>query len=184
MQRPKAELLIQGQPILRFLHDQWQWPGPTLIVTAPGREHPPGHELFTKEVPDPVPDQGPLRGIVTALESCQTPTLIVTTVDMPNVTTRELSWLLVQLNENHLGVLCTRHFEGREEIEPFPCTLSIKAKQSVNKHLDSGMRSVHSLAKLPGLAIVSTPEDWPHDVWANLNTPEDYQRFVQSSRVP
>ena len=41
---PKAELAIQDKPLLTFLLDRLKWPGPTLLVTAPGREHPPGFE--------------------------------------------------------------------------------------------------------------------------------------------
>src|SRR5438552_17571218 len=71
MGKPKALLEINGRPILAYLLEQFAWPGPTLLVTAPGREKPPGHELFSREVVDPVAGEGPLRGILTALEgSC------------------------------------------------------------------------------------------------------------------
>src|SRR4051794_14061635 len=85
MGKPKAWLTLRGQPILEYLLDRFAWPGPTLLVTAPGREHPPGYERFTREVVDPIADLGPLRGVLTALEHAQTPTVVVTTVDMPNV---------------------------------------------------------------------------------------------------
>jgi hypothetical protein len=60
---------------------------------------------------------------------------------------------------------------------------SIDAKQAVIDHFAGGARSVHSLAKIPGVAVVDTPDDWQDDVWINLNTPQDYQRFLQSSGV-
>src|SRR5688572_29494375 len=83
MGRAKSLLTVHGRPVLEYLHRQFAWPGPTLLVTTPGRERPPGHELFSREVTDPVADLGPLRGLLTALEQCTTPLLIVSTVDMP-----------------------------------------------------------------------------------------------------
>ena len=44
-----------------------QWPGPTLLVTAPAVAHPPAADLFDREAVDPVDGLGPLRGVLTAL---------------------------------------------------------------------------------------------------------------------
>src|SRR5438045_8884890 len=92
MGRPKAWLTLAGEPVLRFLLKQFAWPGPTLLVTAPGRERPPGVEAFDREVTDRVAAVGPLRGMLTALEHCRTPRLAVGTVDMPCVTREHLLW--------------------------------------------------------------------------------------------
>jgi hypothetical protein len=51
---PKAEIRIEGRPILEHLLDAIRWPGPTMLVTAPGREHPPANERFDREVVDAV----------------------------------------------------------------------------------------------------------------------------------
>ena len=86
MGMPKAWLKIDGRPILDSLIDHLAWPGPTMLVTAPGREHPPGWERFGVEiVSDPAPDGGPLLGILTALAELHTPLLLILTVDMPGV---------------------------------------------------------------------------------------------------
>ena len=69
MGQPKGLLTLKGQPILDYLLDALAWPGPTLLVTAPGREHPPGWERFDNEAADPESGGGPLRGVLTALES-------------------------------------------------------------------------------------------------------------------
>src|SRR4051794_29684613 len=69
---PKSNLTLHGRPILDYLLDRFSWPGPTLLITSPGREHPPGHTRFSAEAVDPVPDQGPLRGILTALQHATT----------------------------------------------------------------------------------------------------------------
>src|ERR1700721_4778762 len=69
---PKQNLEINGRPILEFLLNQFAWPGPTLLVTAPSRRHPPGAHLFYAEAVDAIENQGPLRGVLTALENAST----------------------------------------------------------------------------------------------------------------
>src|SRR5688572_13975666 len=92
MGRPKALLEVGGKPILEFLLDRLDWPGPTLLVTAPGRRRPPGAARFDREAVDEVADEGPLRGVYTALTHATTPALVVIAVDMPAVERADLEW--------------------------------------------------------------------------------------------
>src|SRR5438552_4199652 len=98
MGKPKAWLQYNNQPILEYLLDRWRWPGETLLITSPGRERPPGSSRFTREVIDPLPDQGPLRGMLTALQSSHTDTLIIATCDMPLIDNDHFTWLADQLS--------------------------------------------------------------------------------------
>src|SRR5438105_10503881 len=108
MRKPKGLLDVRGQPILGYLLDRMRWPGPTMLVTAPGRQRPPGWERFGCEVVDPVAGQGPLRGVLTALESTRTETIVVATVDMPEIGLAQLEWLVGQLwaHPAALGGMC------------------------------------------------------------------------------
>src|SRR5205823_2114326 len=83
MGRPKAHLQIDGKPILSWMLERMAWQGQTMLVVSPGHDNPPGHELFTSQFCDPAPHQGPLRGVLTALENSHTPLLVILTVDMP-----------------------------------------------------------------------------------------------------
>src|SRR5690349_21350151 len=94
MGMPKGGLHIGAEPILAYLLRQIAWEGPTLLVTAPGRERPRGWELFDREVVDPVAGQGPLRGVLTALEQASSDVVAVATVDMPGVGGEQILWLL------------------------------------------------------------------------------------------
>ena len=82
----KGELNIDGRPILSHLLERFAWPGWTLLVTAPGREHPSGWEGFTREVSDPEAGQGPLRGVLTALEQARMPGSPSKTTGFPTFT--------------------------------------------------------------------------------------------------
>lgn len=173
MGQPKSALQIHGQPILRFLLDWFQWPGPTMVVTAPGREHPPGCESFDLEAVDPESGQGPLRGILTALQNSPTSAVIVTTVDMPCVHPLQLHWLCEQSGD---GVM----IQNGSRIEPFPSLFRTPAATVIEEQLKRHRRSVHGLATLPGFRTIAAPQDWPADWMTNLNTPDEYRAFIDS----
>jgi molybdopterin-guanine dinucleotide biosynthesis protein A len=177
MGRAKARLDVRGRPILNFLLDRWRWAGPTMLVTAPGRENPPGFESFTRQVMDPTAGAGPLRGIVTALEACATELLIIATCDMPLVSRGQFDWLAARLDEqpDRLGVIL--HAPGNR-IEPFPMALRSAARDVLSRRLEAGLRSVRSLANLDEFDLRPAPDDWPGEVWTNLNQPEDVSQFL------
>lgn len=169
---PKGLLRVGGKPILDYLLDRFRWNGPTLLITAPGREQPPGAGRFTQEVIDPVAGEGPLRGILTALEAAKTDAVIVTTCDMPRVESHHLAWLLDALAQRPAAQLIMLTHGDR--CEPFPLAIRRAALALLTSHFTSGDRSMHSLRHVAGAVVeVPAPPDWPDDVWANLNTPAD-----------
>jgi molybdenum cofactor guanylyltransferase len=117
---PKSYLSLHGRPILSVLLENYQWAGPTLLVTAPGRTQPPGAEAYGQEVVDAVADGGPLVGICTAIEHIETDLLIVTTVDMPGVGPGQFEWLQNTLAASQVGLMGSRVGEEGVQIEPFP----------------------------------------------------------------
>lgn len=181
MGRPKGEIIVGCIPILAYLLDRTAWPGPTLLVTAPGREHPPAWERFDREVSDPVAGEGPLRGVLTAIENCQTEAIVVGTVDMPGVDRGALDWLVHEFGARpeSLGVMCVR-VDG--QIEPFPCGLRKTAAPLIRAAIADGRRSVHGLAESTEVVALPVPPDWPPTIWTNLNRPEDLAAWRDSVR--
>lgn len=177
---PKGFLEIDGRPILERLLDRIAWPGPTLLVTAPGREHPPGCNRFTREITDPSSGGGPLRGILTALEHLQTPLLVVLTVDMPEISTEQCQPLLETLQNRAVlnGVMFRRISDGRTAIEPFPCALRREALHMIARRLSDGRRSVHGLLDEPGFATIEAATTWNDRIWTNLNSPADLRTYT------
>jgi molybdopterin-guanine dinucleotide biosynthesis protein A len=172
---PKAELRLRGVPILEHLLRGWNWPGPTLLVTAPGRANPPGSDLFTVEAVDPVADQGPLRGVLTALEHATTPDVIVTAVDMPAVRAMQFTWLIEQFGARPelLGLMLSRS----DGVEPFPSIFRVGAAHAIRSQLIANAFSVQGLTELPRFAVVPAPAEWDESVWTNLNRPADFDAF-------
>src|SRR5689334_5106804 len=82
MGAPKIGLRIGNESIVRYLTDRFAWPGPAMLVLAPGMDAPEDARV-DRVVHDPVSGVGPLRGVLTALEHSETEIVVVTTVDMP-----------------------------------------------------------------------------------------------------
>lgn len=170
---PKSLLKLGDRPILAYLYERFAWPGPTLLVTSPGRERPPGWDLFTAEVVDPEADLGPLRGLLTALEHAATEVVVVATVDMPCVTREQLSWLAEQLGDRET-VFC--RVAGR--VEPFPSAFRRSFAKAVGEQLASGDASMQALARRAEVRVVDPPGDWGAETWTNLNRPDDLSQWL------
>jgi molybdopterin-guanine dinucleotide biosynthesis protein A len=168
---PKGELRLGGRPILPVLLERFAWEGPTLLVTAPGREHPTGWERFTREVSDPVGGQGPLRGVLTALQNSGTGVTVVAAVDMPRVGPEQLRWVARVLRERSGAEgLMLRH-EG--QVQPLPAAFRTTAAALVRRALESNRCSLHGLMSYPSVVATDAPRKWGQEIWTNLNSPDD-----------
>jgi molybdopterin-guanine dinucleotide biosynthesis protein A len=176
MGMPKGQLCIGNQPILEYLLDRLNWPGPTMLVTAPGREHPPGATRFDREASDPVEGLGPLRGVLTALENATTSRLFVLTVDMPGIGRTQLEHFLRSADEAELGAMYERKAPD-SVIEPFPLLVRCEAQSVVRRRINAGQLSVARLRDEPGFTTVQASGEWDDRVWTNLNRPADLERF-------
>lgn len=177
----KPSLLIQGKPILAYLREQLQWPGPTLLVTAAQRKSPPGTDLFDREVVDQLDGQGPLRGILTALENSLGDILVVT-VDMPGVRSSMLRALVASMKDRPelSGLMYRVMRDDMDHVEPFPSIFRRSAQQIVVQALAENRRSVRGLLSDSRFATTDAPVEWPTSVWTNLNTPQDFAAFEKS----
>jgi molybdopterin-guanine dinucleotide biosynthesis protein A len=188
MGRPKAELRVGDRPILEYLLRRFTWDGPTMLVTAPGRERPSGGEKFDREVSDPPGAKvGPMRGVLTALQHAATPHVIITPLDMPLVRREQFDILLGALRDRPevSGVMWRRLVDQSDEIEPFPCALRSGAAETISRQLELHRRSMRALAHLPQFMTIELPVEIPDEVWTNLNEPEDAERFLHDvSRTP
>lgn len=178
MGRPKGELSVAGVPLVKYVARRIRWPGPTVLVTAPGRETPPGAEAFDAEVTDPVAGAGPLQGILTALGATTTEFLIVAALDMPRIGREQLDWLAGSLRDDVAKAgLLLRNVAG--DLEPLPCVFRVAAAMPhVRTAFEAGRRSIRSLLDAPSFGVADAPMNWPDEVWTNLNEPEAWKLFV------
>jgi molybdopterin-guanine dinucleotide biosynthesis protein A len=175
---PKGMLKIKARPILSHILANANWPGPTLLVTSPSRQSPPGAEEFDAEAVDPVAGLGPMRGVLTALENAQTEAVIVCAVDMPAMNGEVFRWIAEQLIRKPAahGILIERILNGKVQIEPLPAAFRRSARQLLVQRIASGKRSLCGLAVSDAIEVVQAPQHWT-TFWENLNYPHDLSRW-------
>jgi molybdenum cofactor guanylyltransferase len=180
MGQPKGLLRIDDKPILEYLLDRFDWPGPTMLVTAPGREHPPGSKRFGMEAIDPVAGQGPLRGVLTAIERATTDWVALVTVDMPGVGREQVEALVARVPPIHIAAMFRRrsgHEGAAPIVEPFPLLIRREAATVVRSRIARDLLSVARLLDDPAFIAVDAPGAWEPLIWTNLNRPEDLNLF-------
>src|SRR5690348_11805056 len=99
MGAPKQGLRISGEPILSRLVRRAAWAGPTVLVLGVGGEAREGAEMFGVVARDGAAGEGPVRGVLTAIEACGARGVVVVPVDMPTIGARELGWVAERWRE-------------------------------------------------------------------------------------
>jgi molybdopterin-guanine dinucleotide biosynthesis protein A len=120
-------------------------------------------------IPDRYPGEGPLGGILTALEHSAADWNLIVACDMPSVTAQFLSLLLRTARERDADVLVPRGPSGRPE--PLCAVYHRRALAGLQAHFARGTRKV--TVALESLATVSL-EVSEVALFQNLNTPEDW----------
>jgi molybdopterin-guanine dinucleotide biosynthesis protein A len=179
MGRPKSLLTLGGKPILSHILGEARWNGPTMLVTSPGRQFPPAAGEFSFEVSDPVADQGPMRGVLTALQHSVTDQVVVSAVDMPSTGSEIFSWLARELSARpHAdAVMIERKWQGDHIVEPLPAAFRKSAQTLLEQRLAEGKRSLYPLAHSPGVEVLLAADNWIPELWTNLNSPGDLAKW-------
>jgi len=174
----KGLLRVRGEPILLHLLQQLRWSGSTMLVTARHRTPPPGAELFNRVAVDAVDGQGPLRGVLTALENSPGDVVAIT-IDMPAITRDMLESLVeaLRIQPQLDGLMLEGSFDGGTRVEPFPSIYRQSARTAIATALSQNRRSLCGLLHDSKFAAMPTPDDWPTSVWTNLNSPADLEAF-------
>ena len=109
MGRDKALLRLRGRPLWRRQRDLLRaaGAGELLLSARPGQRWALRAGGFTAIVRDPVPDGGPLAGIVAALAAAAHDRVAVLAIDLPNLPARWLAELAASASESR-GVVGRR----------------------------------------------------------------------------
>lgn len=185
--RMGADKLALRLPDGGLLVERWlqnlAWPGPTAIVLPQGGAAPDGVRV-DRTVFDAVADQGPLRGVSSALAESRSEWHVFVPVDMPGVTRAQVDWMLSQraIHPTAQAFMTQRTRDGESTVEPLPMLIHVSMKSAVDARLEANRRSLHGLADEPSAVLLDAPSDWPDDVWLNLNRPADLESYLKRYR--
>jgi molybdopterin-guanine dinucleotide biosynthesis protein A len=124
-------------------------------------------------IADRYPGEGPLGGIITALEHSPAEWNLIVACDMPHATAPFLRRLLDTARASNAEVLLPRGPSGLSE--PLCAVYSRRVLHSIQARFDGGTRKI--AAALEGLAVVTLDVEEAAQ-FQNLNTPEDWTPYA------
>ena len=121
---------------------------------------------------DVLPGQGPLGGLVTALEYARSPVLALA-CDMPLLTANCLTWLMNQaIGKDGAAV------KNGDQIEPLFSLYTCSILPLAQQNLSSRKRSLHQLIHSGQFHIVNAPPAIAQHL-VNVNTMEEFNRIYK-----
>jgi len=174
MGRPKAMLPVAGGTLIEWMLDRLA-PGfqEALVAAGPETELPP---LQTRVVEDRLPGAGPLAGIEAGLGAARSDVVFAVACDMPFVSL-ELARKIVRAAPRHDAAV--PRLDGRPE--PACAAYRRSARGAIESALRQGrLRAAEVLGDLD----VRWLDDLDPAAFKNINTPDDYQDFLDALPKP
>jgi molybdenum cofactor guanylyltransferase len=171
MGRDKALLPFRGGVLAQAIAKEVQAAaGHAAFVGSPARGVPSGFGM----VPDKYPGEGPLGGILTALQNTSAHWNLIVACDMPNVSAAFLRQLLDAAEAWDVDALLPAG--PSHQLEPLCAVYHRRARQALDAAFSSGQRKV--IAALEGLpvAVLLVAEPAPLQ---NVNTPADWATYAR-----
>jgi molybdopterin-guanine dinucleotide biosynthesis protein A len=128
--------------------------------------------LVYEVIPDLYPGEGPLGGVLTALQNSSADWNLVVACDMPELTGGFLGALMDAADAQDCDVLVPAGPDG--EIEPLCTVYHKKAQPGLQRAFDRGVRQMKAALREVRAATLLVPE---LARFQNVNTPGDWARY-------
>ncbi|MBP3736951.1 MAG: molybdenum cofactor guanylyltransferase [Lachnospiraceae bacterium] len=130
-------------------------------------------------VPDLFPGCGPMAGIHAALLRCRNEYLFCIPCDMPLFPGAAALRMLEAFDTEKDRALTVCSADGR--IHPVCCIVSKTLLPLLERKLRDGDFRLQAFFREAGARIIELP-DFPDDIFMNMNTPEDYEKYLHRDR--
>lgn len=123
---------------------------------------------------------GPLAGMLAALRWAPKACWVFVACDLVMLRAEALDWLLSQRQPGRWAVL--PKLDGGQ-VEPLLAVYEPEALELLEQLVARGLRSPHRLADEPQI-YTPTPPAALQACWTNINTPEEFRRFLRGADKP
>jgi molybdopterin-guanine dinucleotide biosynthesis protein A len=128
---------LGGRPLaLRVADALYPVTGEVTLVGSPEKYLP----LGLRVIPDPLPDFGPLAGILAALEDSKSAWNLLVACDMPGISSEFLSFLLATARGSQADVVLPVDAGGRAE--PLCAAYALGSREAIRQAVERGTRKV------------------------------------------
>jgi molybdopterin-guanine dinucleotide biosynthesis protein A len=170
MGRDKALIEVDGVTLLELAIERLRPHAREVLVIGDPEKY---VNARARTIPDDLPGQGPLGGIVTALRHARYVRLLVTACDMPALNDRLFTRLKKQALDLGGDAVVPRHPQG---IEPLSAVYHKHCIEVFDRRLQAGeprMSSALEAVDVRFLDLVPGEDGWPADLFRNINAPSD-----------
>ncbi len=128
---------------------------------------------------DKIIDKGPLAGIHAGLLQASSKYSFVVACDMPNINIEYARYMMKCMNHDNLDGCVTRF---TDKIEPFNGFYSRDLVEKIERHIETGRRSINSMLKDLNIKYIEESQarifspNW--DMFLNLNTRQDLEEYL------
>ena len=166
----KGLMQWQNRPMIEHVLEQLHAPAEKVIISA-NRNLQIYKQYANRVIEDSLNDfQGPLSGILSAMQACETDYLLCLPCDSPKPPAAMLEQLWENMQSQHkTSALC----HDGERLQPLFALISCKHKKLLHDFIQQGHRKVHDFMQLidPAICDFSTQKD----CFNNFNQPDDMQ---------
>jgi molybdopterin-guanine dinucleotide biosynthesis protein A len=163
----KSMLPVEGQPMIKHIHNQLRGTfNQILISTDEVKKY---AFLGCDCVPDKMPGQGPLMGIVSALGASENKLNFVVACDIPHIDIRFVRKMLAEAKTADMVIPTTEN--GKHE--PLFAIYNKSALKNMNQALSSGKRKISDAFTRCNVKYMNLKAKQ----FTNLNTMEEYEEF-------
>jgi molybdopterin-guanine dinucleotide biosynthesis protein A len=180
--RDKALVEIAGQPMLARMCDLMAGVASEVRVVAPPARY---ASLGVASVEDRWPGEGPLGGIITALQHSRADDSrgswnLMVSCDMPFLTREWMAFLAQRAVSSEAEVVLPRSHHG---LEPLCACYKTNAAQALQKEFDAGVRKVTQALRQLKMEVLDDA-DWKRfdsdgRLFWNMNTTGDYDEAMR-----
>ena len=181
---PKAFIEVDGVPVIeRTLDVLRHVVGPDVVISTNEPER--YSHLGVPLIGDTVKDAGPMGGIVSVFEATGAQELFVAACDMPFIKAEVVQYILD--NRDKEGTKATvAVMDGRPQ--PLLAVYTSSLLGGIRERLATGRRSLTAMLEDMGAKMLEEKElrriDPEGISFANVNTPEDYEKIVSRASEP
>lgn len=167
MGRDKAFVAVNGEPMVRRVARALRAAGATEVVAVGRDEGALLAEGIDRFLPDTHPGEGPLGGVVAALDDAVAPMVVVVACDMPDLTVEAVQALVTALAADPLLAVAVA--------EPLCAAWRpIRALTALQRAFGGGERTMTTaIALLPHVAVTVDPA-----ALRNVNRPDDLAQTI------
>ena len=174
--RDKALVELGGRPLaLRVADALYPVTGEVTLVGSPEKYL----HLGLRVIPDPLPDFGPLAGILAALEDSNSAWSLLVACDMPGISSGFLSFLLERARESRADVMLPLDAGGRAE--PLCAAYALGSREAIRQAIERGTHKVSDAFDGLRVGRLLPAEYGRFDpdgrLFANLNSPADWEEL-------